>query len=112
MNQRLNRIAVPGLRCALGLVVGWEACREFLHSVHAFYSHSHALPLVGIRLGLSGAEILAAILFLLSRTRVVGSYGLLVVFALAMGVHLAHGDWGILSLIVYIMAVLVSLANE
>jgi hypothetical protein len=29
-----------------------------------------------------------------------------------MGVHIAHGEWGILSLSVYAMAVLVSLANQ
>jgi hypothetical protein len=112
MNQRLNRIAVPGLRWALGLVVLGEGCREFLHSIHAVHDHAHALPLLGMRLILSSGEIAAATLFLLPRTRVVGSYGLLVVLALAMGIHLARGDWGILSLSVYLMAVLVSLAQE
>jgi hypothetical protein len=29
-----------------------------------------------------------------------------------MGVHIAHGEWGILSLVVYLMAVLVSLTND
>ena len=65
-----------------------------------------------MRLILSSGEMAAAILFLLPRTRVVGSYGLLVVLALAMGIHLARGEWGILSLSVYLMAVLVSMAQE
>ena len=75
-------------------------------------SHTHALALAQVRLVLSGAEMVAAVLFLVPKTRALGSYGLLVVFALAMGVHIAHGEWGILSLVVYLMAVLVSLAND
>jgi hypothetical protein len=112
MNQQLNKITVPGLRWALGLVVLWESCREWLHTLHAVQSHTHALALAQVRLVLSGAEMVAAVLFLVPRTRGVGSYGLLVVFALAMGFHIAHREWGILSLMVYLMAVLVSLAND
>ena len=112
MNQQLKKIAVPGLRWALGIVVLWEACREFLRAIHAVHSHSHAVSLMGVRLLISSSEILACILFLYPRTRVLGSYGLLLIFVLAIGVHIAHGQWGILSLIVYAMAVLVILANE
>jgi hypothetical protein len=65
-----------------------------------------------VRLVLTGAEMVAAVLFLVPRTRTAGSYGLLVVFALAMGIHIAHREWEILSLMVYLMAVLVSLAND
>jgi hypothetical protein len=112
MNQQLKKIAVPGLRWALGIVVLWEACREFLRAIHAVHSHSHAVSLMGVRLLISSSEILACILFLYPRTRVLGGYGLLLIFVLAIGVHIAHGQWGILSLIVYAMAVLVILANE
>ena len=112
MNQQLNKIAVPGLRWTMGLVVLWDSGRELLHTVNAIHSQNHSLPLIWVRLVLSSSEIAAAILFLFRRTRVVGSYGLLVIFALAMGIHIAHGEWGILSLSVYAMAVLVSLANE
>ena len=112
MNEQLNKIAVPGLRWALGLIALWESCREWLRTLHLLQSHSHALALAQVRLILSSAEMLAAVLFLLPRTRTLGSYGLIVVFALAMGVHIAHGEWGILSLMVYLMAVLVSLAND
>ncbi len=112
MNQPLNKIAIPILRCTMGLVVLWQACREVLHSLHAFQNHSHPLALMWIRVVLASGEIAGAILFLLPRTRVIGSYLLLVIFALAVGIHLAHGEWGILSLSVYAAAVLVSLANE
>jgi hypothetical protein len=112
MNQKLNKLAVPGLRWALGLVVLWQACRELLHTLNAVHGHNHALPMLWVRLVLAGAEIAGAILFLLPRMRIAGSYLLLGVFVLAMGIHIAHGDWGILSLSVYVMAVLVSLANQ
>jgi hypothetical protein len=112
MNQQLNKVAVPGLRWATGLVVLWESSREFLHTVHAIHNHSHSLTLISIRLILASSEIVAVMLFLVPRTRVVGSYALLIIFALAMGIHIAHGEWGILSLSVYAMAVLVSLANR
>ena len=109
MNQQLKKIAVPGLLWALGIVVLWEACREFLHAIH---SHSHAVSLMGVRLFISSSEILACILFLYPRTRVLGGYGLLLIFLLAIGIHIAQRQWGIFSLIVYAMAVLVILANE
>lgn len=112
MNQRLNKIAVPGLRWAVGLVVLWESCRELLHSLHVFHTHNHPVLLLWVRLILSSAEIAAVIFFLLPRTRTPASYALLVIFSLAIGIHIAHGEWGILSLSVYAMAILVSLANQ
>jgi hypothetical protein len=113
MNQQLKKIAVPGLRWALGIVVPWEACRELLHAIHAVHTHSHAVSLVGVRLFISSSEILTCILFLYPRTRVLGGYGLLLIFVLAIGIHMAQRQWGILSLIiVYATAVLVILANE
>ena len=112
MNQQLNKIAVPGLRWTTGLAVLWGSCRELPHTVHAIHNHSHSLTLVSIRLILASSEIAAVILFLVPRTRVVGSYALLVVFATAIGVHIARGEWGILSLSVYAMAVLASLAKQ
>lgn len=111
MNQQLNKIAVPGLRWSMGLVVLWQSFREFAHAIDAVHQHNHAIPLLLVRLILAGSEIVAVLLFLLPRSRTIGSYGLLIVFALAMGIHIAHGEWGILSLSVYAMAVLVSLAN-
>jgi hypothetical protein len=42
---------------------------------------------------LGGAEILAAMLFLIPPTMTVGGYSLLVIFALATLIHLLHGDY-------------------
>ena len=112
MNQQLNRIALPGLRWAMGLVVLWESTREFLHTVHAIHNHRQSLTLIWIRLILASSEIVAVMLFLVPRSRVVGSYALLIIFVVAIGIHIAHGERGILSLSVYAMAVLVSLANR
>ena len=97
MNQQLKRLLFPGLRWALGLVVLWEACRELLHASHAVHTHSHAVSLVGVRLFISSSEILTCILFLYPRIRVLGGYGLLLIFVLAIGIHMAQRQWGILS---------------
>jgi hypothetical protein len=112
MNQHFNKMAVGGLRWTLGLVVLGQACRELFHTMHATHSHSHGVSLIAVRLILASSEIFASALFLVPGTRVAGSYGLLSVFVLAIAIHITHGDWGALSLGVYAMAVLVSLANE
>lgn len=41
---------------------------------------------------LAGAEIIAALLLLIPRTRVIGLSGLLIVFGVAAAAHWSHGD--------------------
>jgi hypothetical protein len=66
-----------------------------------------------MRLVLSGAEILAAILFLVPFTSSLGGALLLVIFALALIIHTLHGDApGLETLLVYGAAVLVCLAER
>jgi uncharacterized membrane protein YphA (DoxX/SURF4 family) len=111
MKQQLKRLAVDGQRWTLGLVVLLESGRlAFLPSqVHAF-SRTGLPPWT--RPALAGSEIVAAILFLLPFTSVVGSYLLLVVFVLAASVHILHGQYDVGALAVYAMAVLVSMASR
>jgi DoxX-like family len=61
---------------------------------------------------LGGAEILAAILFLIRPTMTVRGCSLLVIFALAIVIHLLHGDYAADSLLVYFMAVLALMAED
>lgn len=103
-----KRIAVEGLRWTLGLVVLLESCRLAFAS-----SQAHAFSKTGLppwtRPALAGSEIIAAVLFLLPFTSIVGSYLLLVVFLLAALVHILHGQFEVGALVVYGMAVLVSI---
>jgi hypothetical protein len=110
MNSR-QRIAVNGLRWTVGSVILLESCKlAFLPSeIHAF--SKSGLP-AWIRPGLAGSEIVTAVLFLVPFTSVVGSYSLLLVFLLAALVHVLHGQYDVGVLVVYCMAVLVSLAHR
>jgi len=107
MNAIPQRLAIPALRWTLGLVVLFESCRFLL---------SHG-PIHGglpqwIRPVLGGAEIIAAILFLLPFTRAIGANLLLVIFALAIAIHVLHGDYNVGALLVYAMAALVTTAGN
>jgi DoxX-like family len=110
MNQRLGNM-IAGLRWSLGLVVLYESCLLAFEPgrIRAF---EHAgLPHL-IRPVLAGGEILAAALFLVPFTNVMGSYFLLVIFAFAAAIHVLHGQYDVGELIVFSMAVWVSLAQR
>jgi hypothetical protein len=113
MNPTLKRLAIPLLHWSVGLVVLWQSYRTF-HAAYAnFASAGHTAVLNRIRLGLSGSEIIAAILFLVPPTTFVGGYFLLALFALAILIHTLHGDFsGIETLCVYAAAVLVSMGER
>jgi uncharacterized membrane protein YphA (DoxX/SURF4 family) len=83
MNTRLAHFSIPLLRWTLGLVVILES---FLFVFSA--SAAHFLAKVGlpswIQPVLGGAEILAAVLFLVPLTFAIGGFLLLVIFAFAV----------------------------
>ena len=96
------------LQWAVGIVVFIASAETFFNSAHklAYGSvHNAFLPL------LSGTEALGAVLFLIPKTMRIGSFLLLVVFAIALLFHLAHGEWGVGFLVVYIAAVVAVRAN-
>ncbi len=64
-----------------------------------------------IRPALGGIEIVAAVLFLLPVTTVVGGYALLGIFLFAAALHVIHRWYDISGLVLYAMAVLVTLAH-
>jgi hypothetical protein len=111
MKAGLKKLAIPGLRWWVGLVVLWESFLTMRAAHSKLYAPGHSGTLVMVRLVLSGSEIVAAALFLLSPTMVAGGYLLLLIFALAIAIHTLHGDFaGLEVLVVDGMAVLVSLA--
>jgi hypothetical protein len=109
MSARLANLSIPLLRWTLGLVVILESARFVFSSSAAHFLSKAGLP-SWIRPVLGGVEIVAAILFLVPFTTLIGSYLLLVIFGLAALVHLLYGHFEIGGLVVYAMAVLVCMA--
>jgi hypothetical protein len=110
MNARLTKFSIPVLRWTLGLVVLLESCQFIFSTSAAHFLAKAGLPL-WIRPVLGGAEIIAAVLFLVPVTTVIGSYLLLVIFGLAALVHILHGQYEVGGLVVYAAAVLVCVAH-
>ena len=106
MNAYLTKCSIPLLRWTLGFVVILESCRFIFSGSAAHFLAKAGLPW-WIRPVLGGAEIVAAILFLVPVTSLKGAYALLVVFGMAALVHLLHGQFGVEGLVLYAVAVLV-----
>jgi hypothetical protein len=111
MNERLRSLAVPGLQWCVGLMVLWQSWRFAVGAAAVRVFAETGLP-AWIRPALGGVEIAAAVLFLVPVTTVVGGYALLVVFFFAAVLHLLHGWYDISGLVLYAMAVLVTLAHH
>jgi hypothetical protein len=111
MNERMRRLAVPGLRWCVGLIVLWQSWRFMVSTEAGREFAGTGLP-SWIRLALGGTELMAAILFLVPVAMVVGGYALLVVFFFATVLHILHGWYDVSALVLYAMAVLVSLAHR
>jgi hypothetical protein len=107
----VKKYALPFLRWSVGLVVLWQSWLTFHSALGKLQTPGHAAALAHVRLVFSGAEMLAAVLFLLPFTIAAGGYLLLLIFVLAIAIHTLHGDVsGLEVLVVYGAAVLVSLA--
>ena len=111
MNHRIPMPAIPFLRWTLGLVVLWQSYQFVASTTSAAHFARTGLP-AWVRYALGGAEIIAAILFLLPVSRRIGGYLLLAVFVLAALIHVLHGTYDISSLLVYTAATLVCLSEQ
>jgi hypothetical protein len=98
------------LRWTVGIVVFFESLNFALSASTVRHLSRMGLP-PWIRFGLGGAEAVAALLFLVSVSRMVGAYALLVIFAFAAVIHLLHGEFDIGGLAVYAMAVIVGMSR-
>jgi hypothetical protein len=110
MSTQLKSFSIPLLRWTLGLVVLLESCQFVFSASAAHFLAKAGLP-SWIQPALGGAEIVAAVLFLVPFTALVGSYLLLVIFALAVLVHILHGQYEVGGLLVYAAAVFVCLSH-
>jgi hypothetical protein len=109
MKQRQKGIALVALRLVLGLVVLVQSFLFLYGGEAARFLARHGLP-DAIRLVLGWSEVVAAILFLLPPTIVVGAWFLLLIFVAAILLHVVHGQYDVGGLLVYSTAVLVVLA--
>ena len=111
MIGRRTSVAIRILWWTVGLVILLEGSRTFSGSLTRVHDPGHAGVLAWVRLILSGAEILAAPLFLLPVTATVGGYALLGIIGLAIAIDALHGDFrGLEVLVLYAVAVYASLA--
>lgn len=111
MSRTRKDAATIVLRVVLGIVVLAQSFAFLFVGDSAKLFARHGLPDV-IRLTLGWCEVVAAILFLLPPTLVLGAWSLLVVFAVAIFLHLAHGQFEVGGLAVYSAAVLVVLVSH
>jgi hypothetical protein len=110
MNARLMKSSIPLLRWTVGLVVLLDSCRFVFSTSAAHFLAKAGLPSWTAPV-LGGAEIIAAILFLIPFATIIGSYLLLVIFGLAALIHILHGQYDVGGLVVYAVAVVVCLAH-
>ena len=110
MSVRLTRVSIPLLRWTLGVVVLLESAQFVFSNSAAHFFAKTGLP-AWLRPALGGAETIAAVLFLVPFTTLIGSYLLLIIFGLAALVHILHGQYDVGGLVVYAVAVLVCLVH-
>ncbi len=106
-----TRTALLILQWSLAVVVLVEAC------IFTFTPGSaHAFAKTGmpdaLRWFLGGGEILGSLLFVIPATALFGGWLLLVVFLLAIVVHLLHGMLGVGMLVVYAASAWAVMANQ
>jgi uncharacterized membrane protein YphA (DoxX/SURF4 family) len=111
MNHRIPVPPIPLLRWALGLVVLWQSYQFVASTTAAAHFARTGLP-AWVRYALGGAELIAAILFLLPAGRRIGGYLLLAIFVLAAFIHILHGTYDVGGLLVYTAATLVCLSEQ
>lgn len=111
MNQQSKNVSITALRWTLGLVVLWQSI-QFAFSPSAIHHFASAGLPSWIRPAIAGIEIIAALLFLIPWTNAVGSRLLLFVFAIAVILHILHGDYDVSVLVLYVVAVIVCMTHR
>ena len=96
----------------MGLVVLWESYQFGFSEAATRHLQRMGLP-QWVAPALGGAEIVAAIVFLVPKLDRIGGYSLLVIFAVAATIHVLHGQFEIGPLFVYGAAVFMCMsAND
>ena len=111
MSGRLQTGSLTLLRWVVGLVVLWESLRFAISPSSAHHLARLGLPR-WVAFVLGGAEIVAAVLFLVPKMSRVGGFFLLLIFLFASVLHVLHGEYQIGPLLVYAAAVLACLSAK
>ena len=107
MTKLKPNLTLAILRTSLALIVMVQAVLFLLYNSVA---GAHILP-APVRFVLGWGEIAGAALFLVPRAIVIGGALLIAIFAFAMLIHLAHGQFEG-ALVIYIAAVLTVLSHQ
>ncbi len=102
MSQQQTKIAVTALQWTLSIVILIEAVLLGMPGARHDFARTH-LPDV-VRQVLGWGEIIGAILLLIPRTTARGAWVLIVVFLLAIVIHLLHGMPNVGNLAIYTAA--------
>jgi len=111
MDTRIHKTELTALQWTLGLTLLIEA------ALFAFAPASaHAFSKTGlpdwIRVVEAWGEMLTAFLFLIPGAVMIGGWGLIVFLAAAILIHLLHGSYNVLPLVVYASAALAVMAQH
>jgi uncharacterized membrane protein YphA (DoxX/SURF4 family) len=98
------------LRLVLGAVLFMEAALLVFGPVQSFKPGPSA-TLEAVHQVLGWSEMIAALLFLVTRTLKLGSWLLLAVFVAAAVIHVAHGSFNVGPLLIYSAAVFVVMSH-
>lgn len=107
MNSHALRRSFIAFHLTLGIVVLVESLITVLHASGHGGAVRHYSPLLA---WFAGAEVIAALLFLLPATLKVGAWSLLVIFFFALAFHGLHGELQ-LTLLVYGVGVILVMAH-
>lgn len=111
MTANRRAAALVSLHWILGLVLLAESARFAFSSASAAAFAKTGLPEI-VHMGLAWAEMLAAVIFLIPRTVIIGGWMLLVVLGFAILVHLLHGWYDVGALVVYAAATWAVVASK
>ena len=105
-----KKCALTALQWTLGVVILIEAVLFLMPSAGHDFGRTH-MP-YAVREVLGWGEVVGAVLFLIPRTIVSGGWLLVIIFALAMIVHLLHGMWNVGNLAIYAAAAWAVIENR
>jgi hypothetical protein len=99
MTEQRRKDALTGLQWALGIVVLIEAVLFVMPGAGHDFARTHMPDMV--RQVLGWGEIIGAVLLLIPRTAVRGGWTVVVMFVMAILVHLLHGTYNAGNLVIY-----------
>lgn len=110
MNTSDKHVAMVVLQWAVGIIVGIEsALFAFSASTVRHLAHLRLPTWIGLAIGIT--ELVAALLFLLPVSKRAGGFALLAIFAMAIVLHLLHGEYNVGPLAVYAAGVWAVMAD-